>query len=409
MNNKVIFNERGQALVMIVLAAVVLFAFAALAIDGSMVFSDRRHAQNAADTAVLDAALAKTRGGDWETEGLERATSNGYDWQAADKEVYMYLCSWPDATCTGLPDGADPSEYIQIKIKSEINLYFARVIGIRKATNYVQAVAHAVPSDFDEMFNGNAVVGLNPDACKAVQYTGHAGTTITGGGIMVMSSCEDAAFFGNGSGTLNVPSICAVGGIDEGGVVPPSTSVTEGCTPPPAIVEPNPQCMEQATWTGNIMKPGWYNGQFPPPGVDTLQSGIYCIDGDFKLSSATLTGHGVVLRFNDGGIAWNGGDELHLSAPTEGPYKGLLIYLPSSNKPDNCSTITLNGNSASTIVGSILAPCSTINIQGTGDSGIIGQIIGDMVNISGDAGTNIHYDDALNLDTLNQPWIEFNQ
>lgn len=39
-------TPRGQALVLIALAAVGLFAFAALAIDGSAVFSDRRHAQN---------------------------------------------------------------------------------------------------------------------------------------------------------------------------------------------------------------------------------------------------------------------------------------------------------------------------------------------------------------------------
>ena len=54
-------QERGQALILIVFAAVALFAFAALAIDGSRVFSDRRHAQNAADTAVLAAALPARR------------------------------------------------------------------------------------------------------------------------------------------------------------------------------------------------------------------------------------------------------------------------------------------------------------------------------------------------------------
>ena len=54
-------SEKGQALVIIALSAVGLFAFTALAIDGSRVFSDRRHAQNAADTAALAAALAKIR------------------------------------------------------------------------------------------------------------------------------------------------------------------------------------------------------------------------------------------------------------------------------------------------------------------------------------------------------------
>ena len=48
-------NERGQALIVIALAAIVLFGFVALAIDGTATFSDRRHAQNAADTAAMAA------------------------------------------------------------------------------------------------------------------------------------------------------------------------------------------------------------------------------------------------------------------------------------------------------------------------------------------------------------------
>src|SRR5919109_3644109 len=84
------YSEKGQALILITLAAVGIFAFAALAIDGSMVFSDRRHAQNAADTAALDSALSKTRGGAWEQEGLDRATSNGYNDNGTSNEVEVY-------------------------------------------------------------------------------------------------------------------------------------------------------------------------------------------------------------------------------------------------------------------------------------------------------------------------------
>ena len=135
--------------------------------------------------------------------------------------------------------------------------------------------------------------------------------------------------------------------------------------------------------------------------------GIYCINGDFKLSSGTLTGNGVVLRMNSGGIAWNGGDELHLSAPTEGPYEGLLIYLPHDNTPENCSTITLNGNSATTITGTILAPCSNIVVNGTGDSGITGQIIGYTVEVDGNSSVVIKYDDKQIYDALSMPEVQF--
>jgi Flp pilus assembly protein TadG len=53
-------KERGQALIMIAFAAVGLFAFTALAIDGGAAFSKKRQAQNAADAASLAGALALT-------------------------------------------------------------------------------------------------------------------------------------------------------------------------------------------------------------------------------------------------------------------------------------------------------------------------------------------------------------
>lgn len=54
-------KERGQALIIIAFAAIDLFAFTALAIDGSMVFSKIRQAQNATDVAALAGALALAR------------------------------------------------------------------------------------------------------------------------------------------------------------------------------------------------------------------------------------------------------------------------------------------------------------------------------------------------------------
>src|ERR1044071_4154492 len=87
--------DRGQALILIALAAIGLFGIAGLAIDGSIKFSDRRHAQNAADTAVLAASLAKVKGAsetDWKFAAKERAESNGYDSDFITNWVYVYSC-----------------------------------------------------------------------------------------------------------------------------------------------------------------------------------------------------------------------------------------------------------------------------------------------------------------------------
>ena len=403
-------NERGQALILIAFAAVALFAFAALAIDGSIIYSDRLHAQNAADTAALAAALAKTRQQAYAPVAFSRAASNGYNNNATTNVVEVYLCTDPLATCTALPAGADPSEYIQVKITSHVKTFFARVIGRNEVTNRVNAVARASPSKFEEMYAGNAVVSLAPDECKAVVYQGNADSTITGGGILVMSKCDDSAFFNNSAAAqLTAPSLCSLGGIDyrPGAINIPSILQGSACNPPSSIVEPNPECTDNASKNGNTLSPGRWTGQFPPNGVDTLKPGIYCVDGDFRLNGGdSLTGDGVIIRLDDGVVSWNGGATVHLSAPTEGSYPGLLMYLPSSS---NCSTVTLNGNSFSTIVGSILAPCSDVTVNGTGDSGIEGQIIGYTVDISGTSGTDIHYVDELNWDAPTLPTVKLNQ
>ena len=106
--------ERGQALILIALAAIGLFGITGLAIDGSAKFSDRRHAQNAADTAALAAALAKatalTNGlanspascpppsgfsaspvcAALQLAALDRADSNGYDNNLVSNTVEVY-------------------------------------------------------------------------------------------------------------------------------------------------------------------------------------------------------------------------------------------------------------------------------------------------------------------------------
>jgi hypothetical protein len=160
-------SQRGQALVLIVLAAVGLFAFAALAIDGSAVFSDRRNSQNASDTAAYAAALALTRqpASSWQQAGFDRAASNGYDDSDGVTEVYVHLCSVPASTsegialtCQGLPAGANPSHYVHVYIKSVVNLSLARIIGWNQMINRTDAVVRATPAEITEWFNGMAIV-----------------------------------------------------------------------------------------------------------------------------------------------------------------------------------------------------------------------------------------------------------
>ncbi len=407
--------ERGQALVLIALAAIGLFAFTALAIDGSIVFSDRRHAQNAADTSVLAAALSKTRGGDWETEGLGRATSNSYNNNGTTNDVLFYS---PPI------DGpyAGNTQYIQVKIRSDVKTFFARIVGIRKMTNHVEAVARAVPGTNSPMFNGNAVVGLAPTDCKAVMYQGNANTTVTGSGIFVNSKCADAAFFNNSSAAkLTAPCLQAVGGIQA---APDVLNIPTSCIlgdqtsaaynyPPDNLVFPNIVCPSGGSQDGDALNPGTYSGphDFPPNGVTHLNPGTYCVDTDFNVRGGdTLIGHDVVIIMLSGNVTFNGGATLQLSGipvpqTEENPYGGLFLYMPMSNS----GTITINGNSDSGFTGTILAPAADISIDGTGDAGLHGQIIGYTVDLSGTSDTTIVYNDSENWDAPVPPQIQLAQ
>jgi hypothetical protein len=413
-------TERGQALIIIVFAMIGLIGLTALTVDGGYAYSDRRQAQNAADTAVLAGARAIIRGEDWKSAALAIASQNGYiDTDAsaiassAKVNVEAYACDDldPDVDC-GVYDGN--SEYILVKITSVVDTFFAPVVGIQQLTNGVQAIAHVVPGDYVEMFDGNAVVGLAPHDCSAVRYQGNADTTITGGGIYVNSDCEETAFFNNSSSAqLTAPSLCTVGGItyEEGAVNIPS--ITEGCAdlgfPPQNMVFPNPTCgSDLATVSGNTMEPGNYTGTFPPDDVTFLESGIYCVNGDFQLAATdVLTGIDVLIVVIDGDVTWNGGAEMHLDAPDTGAFAGLLLYLPMGDPIDYSHTVSINGNSGSTLTGTTLAPAADCIINGSGDlSEVDGQFVCYAVDLSGTADITISYNDQENWNAVEPPSLQ---
>lgn len=422
MKKMIIPTERGQALIMIVFAAVALFAFAALAIDGSIIFSDRRHAQNAADTSVLAAALARVRNpDDWNatvTTAKARATSNGYDDNQTTNVVEVHLCSEAEATCTSLPTDADATQYIQVKITSHVKTTFARIIGRSEVINRVNAVARSVPGHKASLYGGNAVVGLNPTLCKAVNFNGNANMTLTGSGIYVASNCAPNAFSNDSSsgGTLTAPCLSTVG---ESAYTPGKVVLTTPDCPkenvPPIVPPPLPNfdnaCPNQAAPTtpnGNTLSAGSWNGAFPPNGITFLQSGVYCVsNGNFQINGGdTLTGHDVTIYIINGFVKWNGGATINLDAPDRGPYAGLLLYLP----PTNTSPVSVNGNGDSHIVGSIFAPSSEITVLGGGgQNGLQCQFVGDTVDLTGASDTIIDYRTTLTYQPPIPPAVELKQ
>ena len=429
-------SEKGQALILITLAAIGLFAFAALAIDGSIAFSDKRHAQNAADTSALAASLAKIRGKDWNTTvstAQSRATSNGYNNNNTTNTVEVYLCNDVHATCYALPTDAKPEEYIQVKITSHVKTYFGRIFGRFEVVNQVDAVAHAIPGYRTTTFGGNALVALNQDACPAFDYGGASTTTVTGSGIFVNSRCNGTGSYSltnqalnssSNNTTLTVPCYNVVGGttvrasslVTTGGCASNTNNSSAFISNPSAIYQQaNIPCGTTAgTYNATTLNPGNYSGAFPPGGQTTMNPGIYCIKAGnqgFTLQGGqTLTGSGVLIYMISGNVKWtSGGIQLSAMQGVNSEYDGLLLYLGQGN----CSDVSITGNGASRYVGTILAPCSLVTLAGgssTGNQNVLeNQIIADRISLTGSNTLNINYNAQQQWQPPVPPEIEMNQ
>lgn len=453
-------SEKGQALVIIALAAVGLVAFTALAIDGSRVFSDRRHAQNAADTAVLAAALAKIRTPDYppnspgdsdlaaKAAGLDRAASNGYT-NDADSIVEVHICNEVglNPPCEGIPAGADPSEYIQVKIVSTIPTTFARIIGRATVTSTLTAIARAKPGSDAPLFAGTALVALSPNDPSAFSGQGNVFLDVNNSGVFVNSNATGCPSNGamNAGGNVNytvdtaydlVGGYCTNGNVSINGQIQAAAPVAY----PPALSIPSPSitCTGPSTLSGSTYSPGIHPARTIWDPNITFAPGNHCFTGDinftgnttitandvnfvmtagaFRLNNnstftcnnmlAYFTGTSGGMHFNgtssntctnvtffaeSGSVTWNGAVGNTFTAPTSGPYANLLIYMPYGNT----SPLGINGNSGNHLTGSIIAVSSNVTIYGnSGTTGLETAIIGYTISLAGNSNTTINYNPA---------------
>jgi hypothetical protein len=383
-------TERGQALIIIALAAIGLFGITGLAIDGSAKFSDRRQAQHAADAAALAGSLANIKGDpEWRLSALDRALENGYDDNHVSNEVEVYTCDEVDASCGSYDDDA---RYVQVIITSHVNTYFARAVGVGQTHNTVSALAMSQEAYLGELYGGASIVGLAPDQCKTVWFSGSGETEITGGGVFSNSEV-DCGLTIQGSTDLSLDgSIDMVASAYTKNGNPPLGGIAGGIHgsadpydyPPPAGMLPSYTC-------------DWTYSSFPPSGVSVLSPGTYCVTGSFKMNAGeTLSGSSVTIVMQSGNIHWNGGAEINLSAPTSGDLAGMLIYAPMSNS----QTMRFNGNGSTSLTGTIFMPAAPIVYNGTGNvnpSHV--QVIGYTIELTGSNVTNVVYQDNDNWDS----------
>ena len=147
--NKSERTERGQALVIMVFAILALLVIAGLAIDGGMVYLERRRMQNAADAAALagtrklaeaicgkgvnDAAIA--------AEVIHYAETNGVQYSSGN--IVADYVAFNESVLGSVGSGAIPAGATGISVTTRISrqTYFVSLIGIDLAGASAGALA----------------------------------------------------------------------------------------------------------------------------------------------------------------------------------------------------------------------------------------------------------------------------
>lgn len=391
-------SESGQAIIMIAVSLIVLLGFVSLAVDGGMVYSDRRHAQNAADAASLagGGAAALTLENQhvfYETwncndpkialaeqaaisAAISRAASNGYtiDGDPSDGNGVTAVCGEQD-------NGSWIDKYIDVTvyISKVTQTYFMQVVYNGVMRNNVSAVTRIRPRT--SMGFGDAIVSLSDD-CPNINQ---GGVSLEGGGAQVHNIhivgggiFSNSCLTGNGGVNAIVDPLQGIHYIGEydpppgSGSISPEPQPATVRLPPYPVIEP--ECDKVLARTapdrnGDItISPGRYPEIERNNGHMTMQPGLYCIDGDFQINGDGVDGVDITIYLINGSFLTTAGSEIHMAAPLANcaesvcPYAipGMLFYM----REGNTGTIGMQGNATSYYQGTVYSPSGTIDAGG---------------------------------------------
>lgn len=391
-------SERGQVLVIVALAMIVLLAFTALGIDGGRLFMERINAQTAADAAALAGALAKCQNQNVTAAALDIAQTNGYNNDGSSNSVAVYS---PPIS------GSYDSDHVEVVIISTIEKSFAHFIYGGPLQNTVRAVTRCI----EVTGGGGAAIFAGSEICpNTIDWPGSV-TSLVGG----VHSNNDITVSGSSNSVKG--EVTYVTTVDESGEItyeppPPDNPVQTTVQPYPVhyqIEEYAPdgikaieaddkgeyyscECRMDMAW---LMDNGYFNDS-----TKVLKSGLYYTTEEIELQHSDIIGHGVTLVSRNV-ISINGSNQQLNHDPDDPeltPYvDGLLAFtdMKYSNSVDQCVKFVIKmEGSTNQWSGVIYAPYGQIEMAGSDDTTLNGSLFGYTVKLNGSA-LNLKYDEEL--------------
>jgi Flp pilus assembly protein TadG len=382
---KLIKDRRGNALVIAAAALPLVIGSAGLATDTIQWTLMKRQLQRTADSAALAGVYGRLASQTVVTGDCSASTPVSRDLTISN--INARLGTTPTCTVQAPPTSGSwtPASFsaVKVSVSAQRPLAFSGMFMSSPPVIRASATAAVVQT------GRYCAKALDNNAETGISFSGNA-TVNLGCGIITNAKGANA-IDGNGSSTITASPVAAVGQVANSANFASGTTFqpySPPTTDPYAAINPPavPSGCNQAALRGNQTSVSASNGTVCYSNVKltsgqtaTVTDAVVIINGgDLDVgagASLTCLRCTIILTTNAspvtnnsiGGITINGGATVSLTAPTSGPYNGLIIYkdrrAPVCN---NCNKF--NGNSSSYIEGAIYVP--TQEVQMSGNSGM---------------------------------------
>lgn len=386
-------EQRGSISVLTVLTMVPFVVAAGTAIDMGRANRTIGLMQKTVDSAALAAAATQLSVTDSEGTTLAGNEARMY---VANQMVEANLLD-EIKTVAEDPVVTIDGDIVTVDLDAEMATSFMKLVGIDTMSLGVSAAAEATVQAT------GCIVALGPNG-DGIEVGGTVDLEVDG--CWLYSNKEgDKSIDVIGTAIVDAPGSCSVG----------STSVSNNAqVHDKRYTNCNPIADPFASWTpptppggcdynkfkggggaSITLSPGVYCGGLQLSGYDDvdLEPGIYYFtSGAVSINSkVTLTGEGVGFHIgpNVSSVTINGAATVSLSAPTDGPMKGVLVAmdpLPQGTELNKNELISakINGGSELALSGTVYLPSAALDVSGNSTTlSVPTQIIAYSVKLSG--------------------------